>query len=226
VKLVIFDCDGTLVDSQHVIVASMVEAFRAVGLAVPPRERILGVVGLSLDIAVARLVPPESDLETVDRIAEAYKASFGERRRRPDHAEPLYDGIRETLDRLSATPGVVLGIATGKSRRGVDALLAREGLAALFATIQTADTNPSKPHPSMIVTAMDETGFEASDTVMIGDTSFDIEMAAAAGVLPVGVSWGYHPAAELWQAGASAVANDCNELAAILDAFFDVRSPA
>lgn len=225
-KLVIFDCDGTLVDSQHVIVASMIEAFETEGLAAPGRESILGVVGLSLDIAVARFVPPASDLDVVDRIAESYKAAFGARRRRPDHAEPLYDGIRDTLEKLAARSNVVLGIATGKSRRGVDALLAREGLASLFTTIQTADTNPSKPHPSMVLTAMDETGIDAGDAVMIGDTSFDIEMAAAAGVLPVGVSWGYHPAEELWQSGAFAVANDCTELESILETFLKIRSTA
>ncbi len=122
----------------------------------PPREQVVGVVGLSLGIAIARLVPDGSDLERVDRLTEAYKAAFAERRRRPDHAEPLYDGVRETLERLAARDDVRLGIATGKSRRGVDAVLEREGLAHYFATIQTADTHPSKPHPSMILAAMDE----------------------------------------------------------------------
>ncbi len=193
-KLVIFDCDGTLVDSQHGIVASMVDAFGSEGLAAPMRTSILGVVGLSLEIAVARLMPADTDLARVDRMAEAYKEAFRARRLRKDHAEPLYEGMRETVEALAARGDVLLGIATGKSRRGLHAVLEREGLAQHFSTLQTADTNPSKPHPGMILTAMDETSVGPDDTVMIGDTSFDIEMALSAEVLPVGVGWGYHPA--------------------------------
>lgn len=218
-KLVIFDCDGTLVDSQHGIVASMIDAFDAEGLPAPARETILGVVGLSLDIAVGRLVPAGSDIARVDRLAETYKAAFGERRRRPDHAEPLYEGMRHIVEALAARDDVVLGIATGKSRRGLDALLQREGLMPMFATLQTADTNPSKPDPQMIFAAMADTSVGAIDTVMIGDTSFDIEMAVAAGVHAIGVAWGYHPAEDLRAAGASGVAADHRELAVAIDRF-------
>lgn len=217
VKLVIFDCDGTLVDSQHVIVAAMTEAFQSEGLIAPDRDRVVGVVGLSLGIAVARLVPDGSDLDRVDRLTEAYKAAFSERRRRPDHAEPLYDGVREALERLAARDDVALGIATGKSRRGVDAVLEREGLTKLFTTIQTADTHPSKPNPSMIMSAMSDTAALPEDTVMIGDTTFDIEMAHGAGTTAIGVSWGYHPADALHAAGAHHVTADCGELERTLD---------
>ena len=218
-KLVIFDCDGTLVDSQHGIVASMVEAFSVEGLAAPVRASILGVVGLSLEIAVARLMPAGSDLDRVDRMTEAYKEAFRARRLLKDHAEPLYEGMRETVEGLAARGDVLLGIATGKSRRGLDAVLEREGLSRHFATLQTADTNPSKPHPAMILTAMDETSVAPGDTVMIGDTSFDIEMALGAGVLPVGVGWGYHPPQELRAAGAKIVAANHRELNAALGRF-------
>lgn len=226
VNLIIFDCDGTLVDSQHGIVASMVDAFVCEGLVAPARHRILGVVGLSLDIAIARLVDPGSDLDRVDRIAEAYKEAFRARRLSAALDEPLYDGIRETLTALAARGDVVLGIATGKSRRGLDAVLAREGLADLFATLQTADTNPSKPHPAMVLTAMAETSIDADRTVVIGDTSYDMEMATAAGALPLGVSWGYHLADDLHAAGAHAVAADHHELAQALDRFFARRQSA
>lgn len=222
-KLVLFDCDGTLVDSQHVIVAAMTDAFAGEGLMAPAREAIVGVVGLSLDIAVARLAPAGSDIERVDRLSEAYKAAFAALRSRPDHAEPLYPGVRAALERLAARDDVRIGIATGKSRRGVATLLEREGLASLFHTIQTADTHPSKPHPSMILCAMDETDARPQETVMIGDTTFDMEMARGAGTAALGVAWGYHPADALWQAGAHHVSADCAELERTLDRFLLVR---
>lgn len=216
-KLVIFDCDGTLIDSQHVIVAAMMEAFLSEGLRAPARDRIIGVVGLSLPIAVAQLVPEGSELEQVDRLAEAYKAAFAARRRLPDYAEPLYDGVRATLERLVARGDVLLGIATGKSRRGLAAVLEREGLENVFATVQTADTHPSKPHPSMILAAMSETAAAPADTVMIGDTTYDIEMAHAAGIRSIGVTWGYHPETALRDAGAHDITADCAELERALD---------
>jgi phosphoglycolate phosphatase len=216
-KLVIFDCDGTLVDSQHMIVAAMTDAFRSEGLAAPARDRIVGVVGLSLAIAVARLVPETSDLSQVDRLTEVYKEAFRARRLGPDHAEPLYDGVREALERLAARDDVLLAIATGKSRRGVDAVLEREGLAGHFAAVETADTHPSKPHPAMILAALSGTGTDAADAVMIGDTTFDIEMARAANVPAIGVGWGYHPPEALLQAGAHRVSASCSELEQALE---------
>lgn len=216
-KLVIFDCDGTLVDSQHMIVAAMSDAFVSEGLAAPAREHVVSVVGLSLDYAVARLVPDGRDLALVDRLSEAYKEAFRARRLGPDHAEPLYDGVREALERLALREDVVLGIATGKSRRGLDAVLEREGIARHFHTIQTADLHPSKPHPSMIFAAMSETDAAPADTVMIGDTTFDIEMAHGAGASSIGVAWGYHPADALRAAGAHQITADCAELERALD---------
>src|SRR3989304_4980803 len=129
------------------------------------------------------------------------KPASGAARRRPGHREPLFPGVREALHVLSRRDNVLIGMATGKSRRGVDAVLAREGLRPFFATIQTADTHPSKPHPSMILAAMAEAGSEARGTVMIGDTTYDIEMARQAGVGAIGVGWGGHSGPALGAAG-------------------------
>jgi phosphoglycolate phosphatase len=211
-KLIIFDCDGTIVDSQHIIVAAMECAFTGAGFTVPPRGDILSVVGLSLVPAVARLLPEGTDRSTAERLAEAYKQGFQSLRRDPANHEPLYPGARETIEALAALPDVVLGVATGKSRRGVDVLFERENLASHFVTIQTADGHPSKPHPSMIHTAMAETGARADDTVMIGDTTYDIHMACAAGVVPLGVAWGYHETDALHAAGAHKVLTHYGEM--------------
>jgi phosphoglycolate phosphatase len=203
-KLIVFDCDGTLVDSQHMIVAAMDRAFVASGLPAPRREHVLGVVGLSLMPAIGRLLPA-AGYGALHRLAEDYKLAFHDLRRTKRHQEPLYEGIRETITLLAAESGVLLGLATGKSRRGVETVLEREGLRGCFHTVQTADTHPSKPHPAMIHAAMAEAGAEPRDTLMIGDTTFDMEMARAAGVTALGVAWGYHPADELVAAGAAAV---------------------
>lgn len=215
-KLVIFDCDGTLVDSQHGIVTAMREAFAAEGLEAPPREVILGGVGLSLVPAVARLAP-DLDSDTVARLAGGYRDVFRELRLSGAHQEPLYDGVLELIHVLSARDDHLLGVATGKSVRGVHALFDRFDFHSHFVTIQTADTHPSKPHPSMIELAMREAGCEAARTVMIGDTTFDMEMACNAGVHAVGVDWGYHPAGHLTRAGASHVVSDGAGLLAVID---------
>lgn len=205
-QLAIFDCDGTIADSQHMIVAAMAEAFRVTGLPAPPREAVVRVIGLSLEHAVRELVP-EALHARAAAIAEDYKSSFHALRDAGLPPEPLFPGLKAAILQLKQQ-GVRLGIATGKSRRGVRLLLEREGLADAFDTIQTADTHPSKPHPSMIDAAMAETGANAGDTVMIGDTTFDMAMAVNAGVHGVGVAWGYHPVAALREAGAGVIVAD------------------
>lgn len=215
-KLVIFDCDGTIVDSQHMIVAAMNAAFAMTGRAPPPREAVLSVVGLSLVEAILGLCPEAAPDEAI-ALAESYKAAFQALRRSGNHTEPLYPGLRACIEDLAARPDVLLGIATGKSRRGVAAVLEREDLARCFHTVQTADTHPSKPHPSMIHAAMAEAGSEPATTVLIGDTVFDIEMARSAGVAAIAVSWGYHPRSALIDAGADATCDSGEELVGAVD---------
>lgn len=205
-KLIIFDCDGTIADSQHMIVAAMDEAFHANGLPPPPRDQVVSVIGLSLVEAVSGLLP-DAHQERSEEIAEAYKQAFHGLRAAGEKQEPLFDGMRDAILKLKSE-GAVLGIATGKSVRGVKHLIDREKLGGQFTTVQTADTNPSKPHPAMIELAMAETGAEPHETVMIGDTTFDMIMARNAGVASIGVSWGYHPAEALREAGADVIVDD------------------
>ena len=129
--------------------------------------------------------------------------------------EPLFPGIRELLDTLRAG-GWDLGVATGKSQRGLEHCLATHGLTGHFVTLQTADFHPSKPHPAMLEAALAEAFASAQDAVMIGDTSYDMLMAQAAGVRAIGVAWGYHPSEELLAAGAEAVAQSPEDLMEML----------
>jgi len=209
-RLAVFDCDGTLVDSQHSICTAMIRAFEGERLAPPDRTAILSVVGLSLPLAIARLLPgAEADFH--DHLSESYKLAFQQLRRDNAVSEPLYPGIAELVRELDAD-GWLLGVATGKSDRGLNLCLTHHGIHAHFVTLQTADRHPSKPHPSMLLTAMAEAGANPESTLMIGDTSFDIDMALAAGVHALGVGWGYHAPADLIAAGAHAVAMDSSEL--------------
>ncbi|WP_417688798.1 HAD-IA family hydrolase [Roseibium sp.] len=215
--LVIFDCDGTLADSQNSILHGLQEGYAAVGLPMPDRRTALSIVGLSLDRAFLTLVG-EANAHLVPQMEAAYRKSKIARRQSGEDFDPLYPGTREALDRLRRHDEVLLGIATGKARRGVDHLLAVHDLEGRFVTIQTADTSPSKPHPDMILRAMDETGVEPEKTVMIGDTSFDMEMARSAGAFALGVSWGYHDRERLQSGGAHAVIDHFNDLDGALEA--------
>lgn len=215
-RLVVFDCDGTLVDSQHSICAAMSEAFAACGLSAPAREDVRRVVGLSLDEAIGRLLTPP-DAGHLSRLVSLYKQAFFDLRQRAgnDH-DPLFPGVLDVLAAFEDA-GVLMGVATGKSRRGLDAVLAGHSLTHHFVTLQTADRHPGKPHPAMLEAALDETGLTASDAVLVGDTSFDMEMAGNAGVYAIGVTWGYHPVAELRSSGADHIVSRFNELPELVE---------
>ncbi|MGI9386783.1 MAG: HAD-IA family hydrolase [Methyloligellaceae bacterium] len=217
-RLVIFDCDGTLVDSQHMIVKAMEMTFAEMGYGVPDRDAVRSIIGLSLPEAMQSLRPDESDSQ-IDLMVDAYRTAFFELRSQSDDAQPLFEGAAAALRQLAAEDGVVLGIATGKSRRGVKNLCERYGFDSYFATIQTADDAPSKPHPAMIDQAMHETGIDASQTMMIGDTVFDVAMARNADVKAVGVTWGYHPARDLKDAGAHWLCSNFPEVLNVISMF-------
>ncbi len=200
-------------DSAALICAAMDLAFGRLGLDPPAHAATRRVVGLSLPEAMAALLP-EAEAALHHRLAAQYRDAFAVVRARPDMAEPLFPGVPEALGRIEAA-GWLLGIATGKSDRGLARVLESHGLQARFVTRQTADRHPSKPHPAMLEAAIAEAG--ALHAVMIGDTSFDMVMARAAGAAALGVAWGYHPPAELVAAGARAVAQRFDDLPRLLE---------
>ena len=203
-KLVILDCDGTLVDSGATIYAALAESLRQNGLEVPPPEVARRIIGLSLTEAMAALLP-EASAEQHVQLAEDYKHAFWNLRAAGRVEEPLFDGVLELLDALERD-GWLLAVATGKSDRGLKHCLEQHGIHARFMSLQTADRHPSKPHPSMVQQAIADAGATPETTFVVGDTSFDMAMAAAAGAAPIGAAWGYHEADELVEAGAVAVA--------------------
>ncbi len=217
-RLVVFDCDGTLVDGQAAICQTMEAAFASTGLVAPERKMVRRMVGLSLPYALRELAPDASD-EQRHAVVEAYKTGFRDLRLSGALREPLYDGIAGLIDELSGE-GWQLAVATGKSDRGLHACLDTHGIRHRFVSLQTADRHPSKPHPAMLEAALFEAAVQPGDAVMIGDTSFDMEMAVAAGVRAIGVAWGYHEAHELREAGAVAVAETAEELGEL------IREPA
>lgn len=222
-KLVVFDCDGTIVDSQAGIVLSMVHAFTALAMLPPTREATLSVVGLSLPEAFAVLAP-DADRGTRAALAERYKTAFRDLKHDPAETEILFPQAMETISHLALRDDHLLGIATGKSRRGIERLFDREGWHESFATIQTADDHPSKPHPSMLQQAMLETQSSVERTVMVGDTTYDMIMARSAGVAAIGVAWGYHPVADLERAGAHLIIERFEDLPQAIEDVLSVES--
>ncbi len=219
-KLVVFDVDGTICDSQNHIVAAMAHAFANEGLQCPERAMVLGIVGLSLPEAMARLVP-DLPVTIQNRLVAGYKSGYFAER--AAGLAPLYDGMRDVIDTLAERNDVALGVATGKSRRGLDHLLHGHRLEGKFVTRQVADDHPSKPHPSMLLAAMSEAGVPPERTVMIGDTTYDVAMGKAAGVSTLAVAWGYHGADAL---AAAAPRRMIGAVAQIAQALDEIWGPA
>ncbi len=203
-KLAIFDCDGTLVDSGATIYAALAETFGQRGLELPPPQAARRVIGLSLVEAMAGLVP-EATADEQAELAEDYKRVFMGMRVAGRVEQPLFDGVLDLLDSLEDR-GWLLAVATGNSDRGLKHCLERHDIHARFVSLQTADRHPSKPHPSMVLQAMADVGAAPETTFVVGDTSYDMAMAAAAGASGIGAGWGYHDAGDLIEAGAVAVA--------------------
>jgi len=214
--LIVFDCDGTLADSQHVITEAMRFAFQNTGLVAPERSSVLRILGLSLDEAATVLAPDQCQAKR-DEVVRVFRERSTALRLNAHAREPLFPGAASLLQKLAEREDVILGLATGKSRRSVARIIEQNDLRGIFTTIQTADEAPSKPHPAMLFQAMKETGVSPETTVMIGDTTYDIQMAVSADVASIGVTWGYHTMGELRRAGAKRIVHSFAELAGTLD---------
>jgi phosphoglycolate phosphatase len=216
-RLVIFDVDGTLIDSQNFILAAMRRAFTHADQPAPSDEATLGIVGLSLPQAMEVLVPGVTE-PARDRLVQLYKNSFRAMRQEGggEAKTPFYPGARDALDRLDSA-GYLLSIATGKARRGLDHMLDSHGMRQLFIGTQTADDAPSKPHPGMVLNCLAATGVERQHAVVVGDTEYDMAMARAAGARAVGVDWGYHSTERMLRGGAEHIVSDFAALDAVLD---------
>jgi phosphoglycolate phosphatase len=185
--LLVFDWDGTLMDSAAAITASLCAACRDLELAVPSEEQVRYVIGLGLNDAMSHILPG-LDPAAYPRVAERYREHF----LRLDSGTTLFAGAAETVADLRDA-GFLLAVATGKSRRGLDRSLRATGLERYFHATRCADEGYAKPHPGMLQGLMEALGVASSRTLMIGDTTHDMEMARAAGVARLGAAYGAHP---------------------------------
>ena len=215
-KLIIFDFDGTLVDSRKLIWESHRIIFAEFGLVCPSQEQSLALIGMSLELVLAQLAGADAPIV---RMTEAYRRVLPVLREDAAFAEAPFDGAADLLATLARRSDVRLGIATGHVSHAIEPALERFGWRNFFCNLQTADRAPSKPHPGMLLQALSETGTAKEDAVMIGDTAFDMPMAASAGIQSIGVAWGYHHADRLREAGATHVVATMAELGARLVGF-------
>ncbi|WP_420725099.1 HAD-IA family hydrolase [Hwanghaeella sp. LZ110] len=215
-RLIVFDCDGTLVDSGHIIVDTMTLVWQGAGLVPPTPDQIRHQIGTSLDHAIGAL-HPDGDPEILQQLTLACRKAFVSDRAAGKYEEPLYDCCSGVLEALSEVDHYVLGVATGKGRRGLNHTLQRHGIAHHFSILKTSEDGPGKPHPEILINAMAEMGVSPWQTVVIGDTIFDVTMAVRAGAKAIGVSWGYHAPEMLKEAGASVIANHFAELPGLIE---------
>ena len=184
--LVVFDWDGTIIDSPAAIVECIREASRDMGLRIPSPQQASHVIGLGLRDSL-QLAVPDLPAERYQEFVALYRKHFLRR----EDSMPLFDGIHDLLNYFSKKQ--TLAIATGKSRRGLDRALESTGIGGFFAASRCADESRPKPHPAMLLELMEEFSMNPRQVLMIGDTSHDLEMARAAGVDAVAVSYGAHP---------------------------------
>ncbi len=213
-RLIVFDVDGTLLDSAGQIVECAMRAFDAEGLARPDARAVRRTIGLSLEASLAQLTGGAVDAAGIDRLVVSVRREAMAMREQGVGAggAQLFDGAKDALRRLHADPPTLLGVATGKGRKGLEHMLDSHALRGLFVTTHTAGEHPPKPNPEMMEAALRATGVSPQRAVMVGDTTYDVEMAREAGVISVGVDWGGHERDELMDAGAHSVIDSFSAL--------------
>lgn len=210
-QMIVFDWDGTVMDSAAAIVESIQAASRDLGFPEPPDDRARHVIGLGLGDALRHAVP-ELPSHRYEEMVDRYRHHYLSR----DHELRLFSGMAELLNGLSDR-GVLLAVATGKSQLGLSRALKVSGLERFFAATRCADQCMSKPHPQMLLELIEEFGLSASDLLMIGDTSHDLNMAANAKVDGLGVAYGAHSREALLACSPRDVVDSVGELTAWLD---------
>ena len=217
-RLIVFDCDGTLVDSQQTIITATEVALGEFGFAAPQRKDILYAVGLPVDVAMRRHAPEATDDQIVSML-DVYRETYQNLVQQDDRGQVMFDGMREQIVELGGMDDTLMGIITMKSRRGLNRVVDAYDIRNYFQVLKSADDGPGKPAPDLMLDAMAETGTTAAQALMVGDTSFDIMMAKSAGTTAIGVGWGYQTVDELTDAGADAIAETPEDLRALLADF-------
>lgn len=220
-RLIIFDADGTMINSRAIILEGMRRVFVEFDYPVPAVDAALATIGLSLNLVFANLLDRPVDDE-IEAMSASYKKRSSELQKIPELHSQLYDGIDKVMHILSEQPDTLLAIATGKSRRGLNSMIDTYGYRNKIVASRTADECPSKPHPAMILECCEIAGCKMSNTVMIGDSNYDMQMAVQAGTKALGVSWGYQPVHALEQSGAQAIIDRPLDIPEAIDKLFKV----
>ena len=213
-RLLLFDYDGTLVDSAQMIIDGTIEAFNRCGLATPKPEEIKAGIGQKLDIAIKSYLPLEHK-GMLDAVIRHYRQWYVEKDLEGKQFEPLFENIEPVLEILHRD-GWNLGIATNKSLRGLSRGLQHHKIEKFFSIIMTTDNFTPKPNKAMAIHALKKLEIQNSDAFMIGDTVHDIKMGKNAKINTIGVTWGYNTQEELHEANADHIINDLNDLVKIL----------
>jgi len=221
-KLVIFDLDGTLIDTEALFIGSISSVLKTMGQPIPDEKVIRSTSGLGMHVGLRRIAP-DLDETRIEELIRLYRKEALARATK-SMQESLFSGIVETLNMLHGRDDIVMAVATGKASVSTNRVLELHQITSLFTSIHTPDTNTAKPSPDMILNAMGIVDASPTRTVMIGDTTHDMEMSRNAGVHALGVSWGYHEPEELLASGAHMIIDEVDQMIGAIDQLLDGKN--